>query len=238
MTISPWLKIGVSLFAIVSIFLGVVAWLQEHDARLKADSIASAQQTVIDQAKKDSAAKDADKAQVIADLKQRLNSLEAQKSQPITAPQFVVDLNKLLPNLPQPATVIAAQPETKLPNGETKPAVPETVQIPTSDLVALRNYKLSCDQTGAKLDACEKQSALLDAQLKDSATENGALTKQRDAYKTAAKGGSFLHRLAKGAKCLAFSGGAAAAGAWVDRNQPARGAAIGVVAGSIGCQVF
>ena len=64
------------------------------------------------------------------------------------------------------------------------------------------------------------------------------MTKDRNNWKSAAQGGSFWQRLGKRAKCLAIAGGASAAGAWVDKAQPARGAAIGATAGGVGCELF
>lgn len=195
---------GIALLAIL-LALGFRAWLDQRDARMKADSVASAQLVVINQAKQDRAAKEADKAQVVADLQKRLDTLEQQKREPMTAPQFVVDLNKLLPNLPQPVTTVVRDQGSGV-SGQ-KPA--ETmIQIPAADLPDLRNYKLNCDETGAKLDACGRQAALQDAQLKDAKTEIDALVKERDAYKAASKGGSFLRRLKKDAICIAVSTGA------------------------------
>jgi hypothetical protein len=231
-----WTAVALALVLIGAVLI-THALIQEHDARMKAESVAAAQQAVIDQAKKDSAAQDAQKQQIVNDLNQRVAQLEQQKQQPITAPQFVVDLSKLLPNLPQQATVTPAQPATKMPNGETKPAVPETVSIPTADLPDLRNYKLSCDETGAQLDACGKQAALSAAQLKDANSEMDALQKQRDAWKEAATGGSFWHRLKKDAVCIAVSTGAAAVGT-LDTKHPVRGAAIGTAAGGVACELF
>ena len=234
-----WLKLGGAAAALLFVVFGIYCWIEERDARVKAESVQAAQQLVIDQAKKDSAGKDAEKAQVAADLQHRLDAIETQKQQPVSAPQFVVDLNKLIPNLPQQPVIVQVPAQTQTVNGKTETTPAQTVvQIPSADIQDLQAYKLSCDETGAKLDACGKQAELQIGQLKDAAIEMDALTKQRDAYKTALKGGSFMHRLAKGAKCLAITGGASAAGAWIDRKQPARGAVIGVVVGGVGCQVF
>lgn len=228
--------VGIVLVVLL-IFAGRV-WLEERDARVKAEAVQSAQQQVIDQAQKSIDAAKVDQAKQASDLQARLDAIEKQKQQPVTAPQFVVDLNKLIPNLPQPATVIPAQPEMKTANGETKPAVAETVQIPAADLPALRDYKLSCDETSAKLNACQLTNADVQAELAGTQTQLTATAKERDAYKAAAKGGSFLHRLGKDVKCLAVSGGLAAAGAYADKNQPERGAVIGVVVGGVGCRMF
>ena len=239
MTLREKLIAAAAVVLLVLMIFGFRAWLAERDARTKAESVQAAQQQVIDQAKSQADAAKADAAKVATNLQAQLTAIEAQKQQPVTAPQFVVDLNKLLPNLPQPAVVVQPPATTQVVNG--KPEIvqpPPVVQISSEDLMGLRNYKLSCDANSASLTACQLTAADQAMQVKAAETELTAMTKERDTWKTAAGKGSILQRVGKRVKCLAITGGASALGAWADKQQPARGALIGATAGGVGCELF
>lgn len=239
MTLREKLLIAGATFLVILLAFGFRAFLEARDARTKAEANESALRTIADQAKSQAAAAEADKAKVAADLQVQLAAIEKQKQQSVTPAQFVIDLNKLLPNLPEPVEVVQQPAETKVANGETKPAAPETVvQIPAADLPDLRNYKLDCDASAAKLGACEKTAQDTASQLKSAEIELDAMTKDRDTWKTAAGQGSVWQRLGKRVKCLAIVGGVSALGAAVDKQMPARGAAIGATAGGVGCELF
>jgi hypothetical protein len=231
-----------SVLAILAIAAAVFTgreWLREHDARARAESTAAAESQIIATAQKQIDAAQADAKQTAAQLTQQLAAIEAQKQRPVTAPQFVVDLSKVIPNLPQAATVIQQPAQAQIVNGKTETAPPQqAVEIPAADLPALQTYKLNCDATGLKLDACTKTSADLQEQLAGSRDQLAAETKIAKSWESAAKGGSIWSRLTHGAKCLAISGAAAYAGSRVDVKDPGVGAVIGTVAGGIGCQVF
>lgn len=234
-------KVFAALLVLVIVFLAIAgrAWLQERDARTKAEATQAAQQQVITaaQSKIDSAA--ADQKQTAAWLQQQLAALQAQKQQPPTPPQFVVDMQKAIPNLPQAPQVVTPAPVQQTVNGKTETVQPPAaVEIPAADLPALQAYKLNCDATGLKLDACTKTGADLQVQLAGTETQLGAMTKERDSWKTAAKGGSIWSRVGRNLKCLAISGGAAYAGSRIDVSNPGVGAVIGTVAGGVGCEVF
>lgn len=226
------------MFFVLLVF-GFRAWMEEHDARTKAESVQDAQQTLIDEATHQADVAKANAAEVASNLKVQLAAIDAEKKQPITAPQFVVDLNKLLPNLPQPAVVVQPPATTQIVNGKPETVQPPlVVQIPSEDLPALRNYKLGCDENSASLTACQLTAADQAMQMKSAETELTAMTKERDAWKTAGGKGSILQRLGKRVKCLAIVGGVSALGAWADKQQPARGALIGATAGGVGCELF
>lgn len=228
---------GVLLF--VLLVFGFRAWMEQRDARVKAEATEAAQQQVIDQARKQADAAKADAAKVAADLKAQLAAIEKRKREPVTAPQFVAGLNELLPNLPAPVQIVQQPTETKTANGETKPGPVETVvQIPSADLKDLKAYKLDCDAAGAKVTACQKTLADTIAQGNATQVEFDAMTKDRDMWKSAAGQGSIWQKLGKRVKCLAVVGGASALGAWADKQQPVRGAAIGATAGGVGCELF
>lgn len=245
-----WKFIGGAL-ALVFIVVAACGWLQEHDARLKAEAAQTAQKQVIEQAQKSIDAAKADQERTANDLKAQLAAIEAEKQKPVTPAQFVVDLSKLIPNLPQPAAVATAPvPAPSAPGalsaaakpaqpGETTPsAAPEVVEIPAADLSSLRNYSLNCQAASARLDACTNTSADLQTQLTGTTAQLNAETRTAQIWERTAKGGTFWTRLKGGLKCVAISGGGAALGAWADKKQPAVGAAVGVAAGEVGCRIF
>jgi len=239
MTVSKWWLIGGRVCLLAFVVFGSVTWLQEHDARLKAESTQTTQQQIISSAQKSIDAAKADQAQTAAQLRTRIATLEAQKSQPVTPNQFVVDLAKVIPNLPQPATVVQPPPTTKVVDGKAEeiPSAP-VVQIPAADLQALQTYKLNCDEANAKLDACQLTGADLQTQLTGTQAQLKATVTERNTWEETAKGGTLMQRLGHIGKCMLTSGGGAGLGAVVDSKHPARGAAIGGGVGVAACEVW
>lgn len=76
------------------------------------------------------------------------------------------------------------------------PAAECVVQIPAADLKPLDNYIQDCRACQEKLSAAQQNSA-------DDATKIAALTNERDAAVTAAKGGTFWRRLRRNAEWAA-----------------------------------
>src|SRR5277367_5913708 len=125
------------------IFVGY-GWMQEHDARLKAESQTGEQQKQIDGLKQQQA--DAQTA-----LNGTLASLEKERQRPATATQLVSDAGHLLPNLPQPLQVLTTPENPALPNGPTA----QTVVIPEADFQSIRDAQVTCQENTAKLAACQ-----------------------------------------------------------------------------------
>lgn len=228
-SVQKWIAGGIvaAILAAVAVLVGS-AWLKEHDARLKAETVQQQNDARIQALQKQ---KDANTTQLAATVKQ----LEAQRSVAATPQQIVIDAAKLIPGLPQPlqATTApaAADSKTSGAGASTEAAQAQGVLIPAADLQAVKDYSITCQENSAKLVACVNNAALSAEQYKD-------VTAERDQYKAAVKGGTIWQRLGKKAKCLALSGGLSAAGAWVDKDQPARGALIGASAGGVGCELF
>jgi hypothetical protein len=93
---------------------------------------------------------------------------------------------------------LAAQ--TQLQNLPDAPSA----QIPTADLKPLYDYVQNCRACQAQLAAAKQDSA-------DNVTKLAALTRERDAALTAAKGGTFWQRLRRNALWFALGAGAGAA---------------------------
>ena len=178
------LLVGASIF-------GGHGWLQEHDARLKAESQTSQQQRLIEGLQHQQAMNQ----QALA---VKLSVLKQARSRPATAAQ-IVDAARLLPNLPKPLEVKSVPDNPGLPTG---PAT-QTVTIPEVDFKGIRDAQLTCDENGVKLNACESSQQNTSQQLK--------LTEaQRDEWKTTAKGGSIWHRMIGAAKWFAIGAGSGA----------------------------
>ncbi len=161
--------------------------LQEHDARLKAEGVQATQEQVIkaNQATIDKVKND--QAQTAADLNQQLAAIAAERKVVPTPQQFVVDVSKLMPNLPQPVQV---QPVAATPTA----AATENIIIPKADIPAFQAYKLACDESSARLMACTKDAIGKDAIQEATASDLKAMTKDRDSWKATAKGGTFWQR--------------------------------------------
>jgi len=83
------------------------------------------------------------------------------------------------------------------------PAQAGDAVLPAADLKPLYDFAMDCK-------ACQAKLAAAQSDLNDEKTENAALTKEKDAAVTAAKGGSVLQRILRAAKWFALG---AAAGA-------------------------
>jgi len=182
------IAIPAALLAAFLVFAGY-GWMQEHDARLKAEAQTGQQQKQIDGLKQQ-------QSEVQTALNGKLASLEKERQRPATATELVGDAGRLLPNLPQPLQVLTTQKSPALPNGPTA----QTVVIPEADFKSIRDAQLSCEEDTAKLAACQTTADDGKQQLK--LTEE-----QRDEWKTAAKGGSIWHRALGAAKWFAIGAG-------------------------------
>jgi cytoskeletal protein RodZ len=179
------------LFVGFLIFVGY-GWMQEHDARLKAETQTGQQQKQIDGLQQQQT--DAQNS-----LNKQLTALEKSRQTPATAAQLVSDASSLLPNLPVPLQVQTAAKNPTLPDA---PAT-QTVIIPEADFKGIRDAQIACEENTAKLATCQT--------LSDESKHQLQLTEeQRDEWKTAAKGGSIWHRALGAARWFAVGAGAGA----------------------------
>jgi hypothetical protein len=173
------------------IFVGC-SWMQEHDARLKAETQTGQQQKQIDGLQQQ-------QAQAQDSLNKQLAALEKLRQTPATASQLVSDAATLLPNLPVPLQVQPAPDNPALPDA---PAT-QNVIIPEADFKSIRDAQVTCEENAAKLATCQALGNESKQQLK--------LTQQQaDEWKTAARGGSVWHRALGAAKWFAVGAGAGA----------------------------
>jgi hypothetical protein len=211
MTIPKSWLIGIAVAVLLLAALGGYEALQAHDALLKADGVQAVQEqkAKADQAVKDQAKED--QVKIDAALQSALSSIDKQRTIIVT-PQQAAAVANTLPNLPQQVTV---QQVPAVPATATTPAQEATSQIviPAADIPAFQKYKLDCDESNAKLTACTLNAAK--SEIIQTATDDQlkAMTVERDTWRTAAKGGTWLKRTWNVVKFAApIAGGAYLAG--------------------------
>jgi hypothetical protein len=199
MTISRTFAIVAGAILALALVLGGYELLQEHDTRLKAESMQSAQQQVITEAQKSIDQAKADQAQTASTLSAQLSAIANQRTIVVT-PQQAAAVANTLPNLPAQVQV------QQVPATATAPASQQLV-VPQADIPAFQAYKLDCDESKAKLNACTltaDSSAIIQTSTD---TQLTAMTKERDTWRTTAKGGTFWHRLGHDALQIGISAG-------------------------------
>jgi len=137
-------------------------------------------------------------------------ALEAAKAAPESPKQFVIDVSKYIPSIPQQPTIITIPAQPAQPATLDHPAVPATpevqnVVLPAADLQALRNYGGTCQEDKASLAACQLVGAKKDVDLK-------ATIAERDVWENTAKGGTFWQRFGSAVRHTTCGGLGVAAG--------------------------
>ena len=201
MTISRAWAIGIGVVLGLAIVLGGYEWLQDHDARLKAESTQTAQQQVIATAQKSIEQAKADEEQTVSSLQAQLAAIASQRTVVVTPPQAAAVANTL-PNLPAQVQV------QQVPATPTAPATQQIV-IPQADIPAFQAYKLDCDASSAKLTACSLNAASAAVIQQGTTNQLAAVTKERDTWEATAKGGTFWQRFKHDAIQICVTAGVA-----------------------------
>ena len=201
MTISRAWAIGIGVVLGLAIVLGGYEWLQDHDARLKAESTQTAQQQVIATAQKSIEQAKADEEQTVSSLQAQLAAIASQRTVVVTPPQAAAVANTL-PNLPAQVQV------QQVPATPTAPATQQIV-IPQADIPAFQAYKLDCDASSAKLTACSLNAASAAVIQQGTTNQLAAVTKERDTWEATAKGGTFWQRFRHDAIQICVTAGVA-----------------------------
>jgi hypothetical protein len=200
-TISRAWAIGIGVVLALTIVLGGYELLQEHDARLKAESVQTAQAQVIATAQKSIDQAKADQAKTDSDQKAQLAAIAAQRTIVVT-PQQAAAVANTLPNLPAQVQV------QQVPATAITPAS-QQIMIPQADIPAFQAYKLDCDENSAKLTACSLNAASAAVIQQGIASQLAAVTKERDSWEATAKGGTFWQRFKHDAIVITVTAGAA-----------------------------
>lgn len=217
-----WLKLAEILVPVILAVTIFVSWQADRRDRAQlATQLAAAQKTIAD-----ASASQHDRDTL---LNQTLAQTAAQKQTAATPAQILKDLPVAL-SLPapirlQPAANSVSDGTTNaskglpsapgqanaLPSNPTaKPGQDADAILPAADLKPLYDFALDCKACQAKLTAAQSD-------LTDEKTKTAALTKERDAAVTAAKGGSALRRIARAAKWFAIGAAAGAVAAKATR---------------------
>jgi hypothetical protein len=216
------------VIALASGALFVHSWLKSRADAAKLQATLAAAQQQIDTAAAQEKQTDAQLSQQlaqIADLKQRVQTPQQaaaailQALPPLPAPIAIsvppatvpagrqansnVPASPAADHAPAPSANNESLPSAPQPAGATAATPPATATIPQQDLKPLYDYIEDCRATAADRDAARKD-------LADEQTQITALTAQRDAAITAAKGGKFWTRVRRNAKWLAIGAGVGA----------------------------
>lgn len=249
MTIPNWVKIGAAVLVLAFVVLGGCAWLQEHDARLKAETKAEALQPAIDKANADSQAKDKSIANRDAAATQMQTAILQQSEQIKTLSQALTSIQKFqTANAPlgsKPGSTPAATEGVAVAKSDLTaaalaklPDAPGYAIFTEAQVTGIAQSQLKCSADQVLLGKCQGDLADTTVKLADAKAATAATTKQRDDYKSALDGGTFWTRLGHAGKCLLLSGAGAGVGALADKAHPALGAAIGGGAGATACELL
>lgn len=201
---TKWEIAGAVAAVLILVWCGYY-WLQEHDARMKADATVAANEQKTKEIdardavlKSDQAKRDADSAAREAALVEAVKDLKT----PAQITPFVQ--KELAPAAPQPITINIPK---STPDNPTPNAI---VSIPQADLPSVRDRLNKCDIDANAITTCREDSDTKNKQLANAALKLNAANNERDAYKLELAGGTFWRRTKTALKFVGI--GAAAAG--------------------------
>jgi hypothetical protein len=224
------LEIVAFCIALLLSAMSIHAWLASRDEQQRLASTLANQKQLLDAA-------DARERSRESALDATLAQVEQLKRATQTPAQILRDLPKYLP-LPQPITLApgatgpanaaaqqgidasakSANPSKLAASASSArgnlPSAP-TAQMPTADLKPLYDYIQDCRACQAQLAAAKQDHA-------DDATKIAALTSERDAAITAAKGGTFWRRLRRNAIWFGVGAAVGAAAGAAAHHAPLR----------------
>lgn len=178
-------------------------WLAARDAYIRAEAQSQATQSALAQlAKQQSDVADQLK-QTQADAQLQLVALQRQYAR-AQSPEQIAALITAAMNLPQPITITTPPATPENPNPEP------IAQVPLPDAPQAKAFVQQCQDCTIRLSAAQKESAIADEQLATTRQELTLKQKDRDTWKSAAKGGSWPRRAAKRAAAFAIDAGIAA----------------------------
>lgn len=181
---------GVIILLIVGgIFLGV-QWLAAHDAALKAQAKVEADQAAFD--KLTSQQKElAD--QLVALKREQAEQLTAVRGQfnQAQSPTQVATLMAQLMGLK--STPVIVTPPATADNPHPQPVA----QLPLDDAPQVKAYALACEECKVNYKAAQKEAEIARQDKVVAETKLGLVTDQRDEWKKAATGGSWVRRAGK-----------------------------------------
>lgn len=192
--------------ALVAGYFVFDSWRSAHDAAIQARAEVKTQEAQNQQLAVQIKQLSDQQAALTQQLTQQLQVLASIKQQVQTPAQIVSTLPQYVQQpLPQPITITTPAPTAANPNPQPVAAVP------SADLKAIFDQLVDCKGYQDQATTCGKQLSLAQQQQDDLKQELTATQKERDEWKTAARGGSFWTRLKKNAKWFAIGAGTGAA---------------------------
>jgi hypothetical protein len=218
--------LGVLVLALVAAAF-LASWIQEREARIKAEATQAADEKVISVTADAIKSRDALAAQYTAALAKQAAAVQ-------TPQQAAQVIERYLPApAGAPAAPIVTVDRAQLTPSQQQalPNAPSYGVLTNTQLEDVAKEELACDAAKTNLTACQADEA-------DLHTEIAAKTNEASSWEAAAKGGTKWQRFGRALKCAGFSGAGAGVGAVADKSHPAEGSVIGAAAGVIGCLLF
>ena len=197
MTLNTKLHVILTLALLAAAAYFAHQWLATHDAYLRAEAQSQATQSALAQLAKQQSDLSAELKQTQTAAQSQLSALRQQYAK-AQSPDQIGALITAAMNLPQPIriTIPPATPDDPDPQ--------PVAQVPLPDAPQAKAFVLQCQECSIRLSAAQKESAIAAEQLTASRQELAITQKDRDAWKSAAKGGSWPRRAAKRAAAFAI----------------------------------
>jgi len=186
LTLRSKIEIIAGILAIVALAVVASSYVSSKRDAEKLKAAIAIQEKVIGDASARETARD-------ATLKTAIDSIEELKKRTQTPAQVIRALPSVLP-LPVPITISTPAPAKPGEPPIDLSSLPAT--LPAADIKPLFDFAANCQECQKKLEAAAADHA-------DDQTKMGALTKERDELRTAAKGGTVWTRIKKRAKTFA-----------------------------------
>lgn len=198
MSIRAKLELAAGLLAAIAGVAGFRTWLAERDLRIRAEAETSAEKKVFDEARTEIEKLTEADRQRDASATAAIAAVQATAAKQTTPAEIAAFLSRNQA-LPQPIIVQTSAPAEKSPeNGSPGPSV----TIPGPDLAPMRDYTEKCESCGISLAAAKGDLASKAEELRLAGEQLSAVEGERDAWKTAAKGGTAWQRFKRAAKWI------------------------------------
>ncbi|MBS1842458.1 MAG: hypothetical protein JSS69_08320 [Acidobacteria bacterium] len=188
-------KIHLAIAAIAVLLAAAFLW-EWHAARLDRDRLQS-QLADAEKSLQQATASQQQRDRQLTDTVSKLESLKVT----VKSQQDILARLPYLLALPKPIAMAQQKPpapHSQKSNQAASPTAPQPQAVlPTEDLKPLYDFAIDCK-------ACQAKLAAATADLADEKTKSEALSRERDAASTAAKGGSLRQRLGRAAKWFAI----------------------------------
>lgn len=211
MTIRAKLEWLGALLTLCGLAVVVPSWNESRKDRLQMQSVLDSQKQIIAEAQAQiRALQEADKVRDKA-----TQSAVAEMHHAAAQTQTPLQIVKWLPTqLDTPSPIRFSVPAPTASN----PTPDAMASIPQQDLPSLRDLLESCKECKVELNAAQQDLASKNQQLRLAGEQLSATERQRDAAVTAAKGGTFWHRVGRNTHWLLVGAGAGAAALCATRH--------------------